>query len=168
MPHPLKPQFRQFAEMERVPVAAVLDSLSPARRGEWQFCLEALDSDEKKRASLVWLLENMSSSDAERIPCLQVMDEIELAHKAREVFPWAKTVDESLFRNFVLPFCVFDEERDDHRTMLFTLASSIVEGVKNVHDAAMLINQRVFDLLGVKYSTERRAPNQCCTGFFFF
>lgn len=48
--------------------------------------------------------------------------------------------------------------------MLFVLASSILEEkCATASEAVLLINQRLFSLLGVKYSTERRLPNQCVT-----
>jgi hypothetical protein len=133
----------------------VWEGVSERRKQEWLFCLEVLSADPQKEKALSFLLCNMPKTDLASLPVTIVMDSIDMAFRARNEFAWCRNLSEEMFFNYVLPYAVFDEERDDWRQMIYPLASSIVHDKANVCDAVIAINERIFDLVGVKYSTER-------------
>jgi dienelactone hydrolase len=97
--------------------------------------------------------------DAEIDPDI-VLDAIDTALGARAKFPWAASVDRDIFLNDVLPYAVIDERRVQVRAQLRRLVEPMVEGCKTAEEAAQAINRTLFTTLGVRYSTQRRAPNQ--------
>ncbi len=141
---------------------AVWASVSAARRREWEFALEAVGG-QAERSALAYLLRHMPREDLARMAVDAVMQTVELALRARAAFPWAGSVSDALFRAYVLPYCVLDEERDEWRPKLFAVAASVVAGARSATEAVQRLNERVFSLLKVVYSTERARPNQCVT-----
>jgi hypothetical protein len=140
----------------------VLAGVSAARKNEWEFALEAVGG-EAQRSALAHLVRHMTKDDLARVPVDVVMQNVELAFRARAEFPWASGVSEALFRAYVLPYCVLDEERDEWRPKLYAVAASVVAGARSASEAVQRLNERVFSILKVVYSTERARPNQCVT-----
>ncbi|HWB18900.1 MAG TPA: transglutaminase-like domain-containing protein, partial [Phycisphaerales bacterium] len=87
-------------------------------------------------------------------------ENLEFAIKARQSFPWAKSLSEDLFLNDVLPYAVLDETREHWRPQLFELSSEIVKGTSNATDAAQALNRELFKKVNVRYSTARAKANQ--------
>ena len=127
---------------------AVLGSVPIGRRREWEFALEAVGG-EAERGALAYLLQHMPKDDVARMAVDVVMQNVELALRARAQFPWARNLSEALFRGYVLPYCVLDEERDEWRPKLFAVAASIVAEARSASEAVQLLNQRIFSLLKV-------------------
>ena len=82
-----------------------------------------------------------------------------LALAARESFPWAKDVSEAMFLNDVLPYAVLDESRERWRGEMFARVVPIVMGCTSMEEAAMRINDELFDVVDVHYNTGRKRPN---------
>ncbi len=116
----------------------------------WSFCLDALSADEKKREALLFLLRNMPGADRAEKMTVLVLEAIDQAFEARNRFPWCRDLSDATFLNYVLPYCVFDEERDENgRQMLSVLAESIVASCNTISEAVMRINKQIFSLLNV-------------------
>ncbi len=151
--------------MEAAQVSAVASvlrgSVSTARSREWEFAVEA--AGEKHGKALLYLLRHMPEADRAHLPVDLLLENVDLAFQARDTFAWAgeAALSEDLFYAYVLPYCVFDEHRDEWRPHLYPLSAEIVAGAKSVSEAVQLINEKIFPAVNVKYSTERRAPNQC-------
>lgn len=91
---------------------------------------------------------------------LELLEEnLFLALAARETFPWAKDVSEEMFLNDVLPYAVVDESRERWRGEMFARVVPIVMGAESMKDAAMSINDELFDVVNVHYNTGRKRPN---------
>ena len=73
---------------------------------------------------------------------------------------WHETVDEELFFNHVLPYASVTESRDDWRRDFYERFKGHVASAKNPGEAAAILNNQIFEDLGVKYSTKRRATDQ--------
>lgn len=107
-----------------------------------------------------FLMANMPEQDRVALDHTFLMENLELALKARTTFPWAKQVPEELFLNDVLPYAVFDESRDPWRADFFEKVSILVEGSATATEAAQRINRDFFNMVNVHYSTDRERPNQ--------
>ncbi|MBB5352886.1 putative esterase [Haloferula luteola] len=107
-----------------------------------------------------FLVESMPAQDREALDSGFLMENLDLALKARETFPWASEVPEALFFNDVLPYAVFDEPRDPWRAEFLEMATPIVEGSETTTEAAQALNREFFKLVNTHYHTERKRTNQ--------
>ena len=118
------------------------------------------DTPRPQRAGLEFLLLNMSEKDLRSLKAEFLLENSELAYKARAEFPWAKAVPDDIFFNNVLPYANVDESRDPWRKELYDLAKPLVKDCKTATEAVMKLNAELFPKLKVGYSTQRKLPNQ--------
>ncbi|MEP2775271.1 MAG: transglutaminase domain-containing protein [Luteolibacter sp.] len=107
-----------------------------------------------------FLVENMPEDDKESLSAEFLNENLDLAFKARETFPWAKDVPEDIFLNDVLPYAVFDEPRDPWRADFFEKAAPLVNDAASAAEAAQILNREFFKLINTHYHTKRKRPNQ--------
>lgn len=140
-----------------------MECLGEERRLELEFAIEAA-GDETQQNGMRFLIENMRQGDLRSLPIDLLLQNVSLAFKARQEYEWCARLPISMFHNYVLPFAVFDEERDDWREELMRVTERIVAGIVDVSEAVALINTHLWDLIGVHYhATKRRVPNQNMT-----
>ena len=107
-----------------------------------------------------FLVENMPAGDRDKVGVVFLTENLDLAMKAREVFPWGKEIPEAIFLNDVLPYAVFDEPRDPWRAEFFEKVSPLVKDAKTITEAVQIINKRFFKLINTHYHTGRKRTNQ--------
>ncbi|WP_338690458.1 transglutaminase domain-containing protein [Haloferula helveola] len=107
-----------------------------------------------------FLVEHMPEKDRESLSAEFLTENLDLALKARETFPWAKEVPEDIFLNDVLPYAVFDEPRDPWRADFLEKATPLVKDAKTATEAAQILNRYFFKLINTHYNTERKRTNQ--------
>jgi hypothetical protein len=107
-----------------------------------------------------FLVAHMPQKDRESLSSAFLIENLDLAVKARESFPWAKKVPEAIFFNDVLPYAVFDEPRDPWRADFLKKATPIVEGAKTASEAAQRLNQSFFKVIQTHYHPGRKRANQ--------
>jgi hypothetical protein len=113
-----------------------------------------------QREGLQFLLENMPRPDLQTLSAAHVLENLALAYEALASAPWAKTIPRELFFNDVLPYACLDERRDAWRKPLRELCLPLVKDCKTPGEAAQRLNQKLFGLVKVKYSTQRRKAQQ--------
>ena len=107
-----------------------------------------------------FLVENMPAEDREKLGAGFLTENLDLALKARETFPWAKTVPQEIFLNDVLPYAVFDEPRDPWRAEFLEKATPLVRDAKTITEAVQALNKEFFKLINTHYHTGRKRTNQ--------
>ncbi len=107
-----------------------------------------------------FLVENMPERDKKSLSKDFLIENLDLAFKARETFPWAKQVPEDIFLNDVLPYAVFDEPRDPWRAEFLEKVTPLVKDATTASEAAQAINRDFFNLINTHYNTKRRRTNQ--------
>lgn len=107
-----------------------------------------------------FLVENMPPEDRKALGVGFLIENLDLALKARERLPWAKGVPEAIFLNDVLPYAVFDEPRDPWRADFFAKAMPLVKDAKTITEAAQALNKEFFKLINTHYDTGRKRTNQ--------
>jgi len=127
-------------------------------RPAWDALLK--DADPEVRECARFLVVTMPEADLERLSAAFVGENIREALAARRAHAWAGSVPWPLFLNDVLPYACLDEDRDPWRADFRRRFGAIVKDAKSRDEAARLVNARIQDEVGVKYSTRRRAPNQ--------
>ncbi len=107
-----------------------------------------------------FLVENMPAGDKAALSAEFLAENLDLAFKAREEFPWAKEVPEEIFLNDVLPYAVFDETREPWRAGFLEKARPIVKDAGTAGEAVQALNREFFNVVKVHYDTGRKMPNQ--------
>jgi poly(3-hydroxybutyrate) depolymerase/transglutaminase-like putative cysteine protease len=134
---------------EAVPVES---EIFVARAGE-------VHGDLGRRAAW-FLLDNRPLRDRGCLSSEFLLTNLDLALRARELFPWARGVSEPMFLNDVLPYASLDESRDEWRTRFFPLAAELVRDCKTATEAAQVLNRDLFNRLNVHYNLKRKRNNQ--------
>lgn len=107
-----------------------------------------------------FLVDNMPPADREKLPAAFLLENLDLALKARTEFSWAKQVPEDIFLNDVLPYAVFDEPRDPWRADFYARSREWVKDAHSATEAAQILNRELFKQVNVHYNTGRKRPNQ--------
>ncbi len=115
---------------------------------------------EEQRKGMAFLIANMPDRDLKSLHADFLLENVDLAYKARNETAWGKQVPEEVFLNNVLPYANVDESRDPWRKDLYELCLPLVKDCKTPSEAAMKLNSTVFTKLKVRYSTQRKQANQ--------
>lgn len=118
------------------------------------------DSPPAQRPGMEFLVANMPDTDLTTLKADFLLENLSLAYKARNEVPWGKKIPDDIFFNNVLPYANVNESRDPWRKEMLELCLPIVKDCKTPAEAAQKLNRTVFDKLKVKYSTERKKPDQ--------
>jgi transglutaminase-like putative cysteine protease len=111
-----------------------------------------------RAARFLW--DAMPAADRASVPPEWLAENLDLAFRARDLFPWGRAIPEERFLNDVLPYAFLDEPRSRWRRELMEIAGPLVAGCGTASDAAAALNRELFDRVGVRYSTGRARPNQ--------
>lgn len=115
---------------------------------------------ESQRKGLQFLLENMPPNDLQALSVGFLLENLSLAYEAFNKARWRDQISDELFLNEILPFACLNERRDSWRRLLYTQCSPMVENCRTPAEAAQRLNQKLFGVLKVKYSTQRKKPDQ--------
>ncbi|MDB4331752.1 polyhydroxyalkanoate depolymerase [bacterium] len=113
-----------------------------------------------QRAGMEFLIAHMPDQDLQSLKTDFLLDNLDLAYKAWSEAPWREQVSEELFFNNVLPYANVNEQRDSWREDFYTKCKPIIVGAKTPSEAAVLLNQKLFKQLNVRYSTKRNRADQ--------
>ncbi len=112
------------------------------------------------RRAMEFLVENMPEVDMKSLKGDYLLENVALAFEAFDAAPWAKQVPQDIFLNDVLPYASLNEKRDDWRGKLRDIAAPIVKDCKTPGEAAQALNRQLFRIVKVRYSTQRKKPDQ--------
>lgn len=110
--------------------------------------------------SAVFLIANMPPRDLKSLKADFLLSEIELAHRALEAAPWKDAIPREIFLNNILPYVSINERRDAWRKDFRDRFASLIEGAKTPAQAAAMLNQKLYPMVKVKYSTQRAKADQ--------
>jgi len=114
-----------------------------------------LDSlDMQHREAMQFLYAYMPYSDIADYSPEFFMNQVDYAFRAREEFPWGKSVPEDVFRHFVLVYRVNNENLDSARQVFFNELKPRLEGL-SMHDAALEVNHWCHEHVAYRASDDR-------------
>jgi hypothetical protein len=119
-----------------------------------------LAAPEAQRAGYQFLLENMPRTDLKTLPPSLLVENTALAYEVMGKVPWAKSIPNDIFLNEILPYCNINETRESWRKSLHDLCWPLVKDCRTPGEAAQKLNQKLFGLVHVKYSTGRKKADQ--------
>ncbi len=112
------------------------------------------------RPGLAFLLRHMPARDLRSLPADYLLENVRYAYRAWREAPWHKQVSEPMFFNYILPYANVSERRDRWRREFYRRFKPLVREARSPAEAAVILNRKIFPLLGVKYSTARRRADQ--------
>ncbi|MCP4834871.1 MAG: hypothetical protein GY895_08910 [Phycisphaera sp.] len=115
---------------------------------------------DEQRDAMKWLVARMPADDLRTLDADFLVENCRLAFEARSSPPWGDSVPEAIFLDAVLPYAVINERRDDWRADFRARFEPLVSEASTPSEAAALLNQRIFPMVGVKYSTKRPKADQ--------
>ncbi|MCP3916334.1 MAG: polyhydroxyalkanoate depolymerase [bacterium] len=115
---------------------------------------------EDQCSGLRWLVEHMPADDLKTLGADYLVENCTLAYEAWRASPWKDQLGEELFLDAVLPYASINERRDAWRADFRSRFAPLVKDAKSPGEAAAILNNEVFGLVGVKYSTKRRKADQ--------
>lgn len=133
--------------------------LAGDNRSEIEGALQGLTDEQKE--GMQFLIENMPLRDLTSLKASFLQEHVRLAYEAFNKAPWKEQVPKDIFLNNVLPYAVINERRDAWREDFINRFSPLVAEAKTSGQAGVILNQKIFGMLKVKYSTGRRKADQC-------
>jgi len=112
------------------------------------------------KEGMAFLIANMPQRDLSSLSAEFLLENVEYAYKARNRFPWAKALPDSVFLNDVLPYVSMNERRDNWRKDFYERFSKYVESCKDIRCAIDSVNKNIRDEVKVDYNTKRKKPDQ--------
>ncbi|MEZ6118458.1 MAG: transglutaminase-like domain-containing protein [Pirellulaceae bacterium] len=128
-------------------------------RSELEKALQEAQSDEEVRA-VKFLIANMPETDLQSLSADYLLKNVRFAFKAKHQFPWGKNIPMEIFLNDVVPYASINERRDDWREDFYNRFAPLVKDCKTASEAAQKLNENVFGIVNVKYSTRRKKADQ--------
>ena len=113
-----------------------------------------------QREGMEFLISHMPERDLNEVTADFLLENVDLAYQAWRESPWKSQVSEELFLNNVLPYASINERRDNWRKTFYKLFAPMVKDAKTPGEAAVILNNKMYEYLNVKYSTKRAKADQ--------
>lgn len=127
-------------------------------RGEIQAALDG--SPKAQREGMQFLVTHMPDQDLKTLSAQFLLENLSLAYQAREESAWKAKIPHEIFLNNVLPYACINERRDRWRKDFHDRFLPVIKDVQSPGMAAAKLNQNIFKLTKVKYSTKRAKADQ--------
>lgn len=167
------PRLSRAPDMERgstnyPPAGPLAQSLATERRRDVAIALQKADNNRceiltalravkpEHREAMAFLVANMPERDLTTLRREFLVENVELAYKAREEVPWGKEIPDEVFLNDVLPYANVNERRDNWRKDLHDRFIARAKECRTPGEAALRLNKEVLQALAVKYHPTKR------------
>lgn len=117
-------------------------------------------AQEEQKEGVAFLISYMPERDLKELKADFLLENVEYAYKAREQYPWAKNVPDSIFLNEVLPYVSMNETREGWRKDFYDRFSKYVVNCKTIFEAIDSVNRNIRNEVMVDYNTKREKPDQ--------
>ena len=118
------------------------------------------DVPEDQRPGMQFLITNMPDRDLKSLSAEFLLENVHFAYTAWKQSPWKDDLPEEIFFNNVLPYANINEGRDRWRKDFYERFMPLIQEAKSPAQAAAILNQQIFPLLKVRYSTQRKKADQ--------
>jgi predicted peptidase len=113
-----------------------------------------------QRQAMHWLVQQMPRTDLTSLDSEYLLENARLAVEARRYTRWKQTIPDEIFLDAVLPYATINERRDRWRADFRERFLPLVAESTSPSEAAATLNQKIFEMVGVKYSTKRPKADQ--------
>lgn len=113
-----------------------------------------------QQEGMQFLIGHMPDRDLQTLSADFLLENVHLAYDAWESAPWRADVPKEIFLNNILPYANVTEQRDRWRRDFRERFAPLVKDAPSPGRAAAILNQQIFSILNVRYSTQRAKPDQ--------
>ncbi len=138
----------------------VASALTKAGKNAGQLTQALQAVSPRQREGMEFLIAHMPQVDLESLTSEFLVDNVRDAYETLEAAPWRDSIPKDIFFNNVLPYASINERRDNWRSDFRKRFGHLVKEAKTPGHAAALLNQRLYPLVKVKYSTQRKKADQ--------
>jgi hypothetical protein len=122
---------------------------------------EALENCTKEQSEgMLFLLKNMPERDLQSLSSEFLLDNIKLSYSILDSVRWGKEIPKEIFLNYVLPYVNLHERRDNWREDFYNKFYPLIKNSETPSEAVLYLNEKVWDILNVHYSTKRPKADQ--------
>ncbi len=111
-------------------------------------------------SGMEWLIEHMPMEDLKTLSAEFLLTNCDLAYQSINDAPWGSEIPKEVFFDAILPYANVNERREDWRSDFSVRFADIIKDAQTPSEAAVLLNQEIFNRVGVKYSTKRPKADQ--------
>lgn len=115
---------------------------------------------EDQKEGLQFLLENMPERDLKNLSAEFLLENLNYAYKVMHEVKWGSEIPKEIFLNYVLPYASLHERRDNWRKDFYDQFFPLVKNLDSPSEATLLLNDKVWDIVNVRYSTKRPKADQ--------
>ena len=122
---------------------------------------KALDNVPADQAeAMQFLIRYMPERDLKTLSADFLLENVEYAFKALNESAWKENISNDMFYNNILPYYCINERRDNFRKDFYARFKPLIAEAKTPGRAAVILNQKIYKLLNVKFSRRRKKPDQ--------
>jgi hypothetical protein len=114
----------------------------------------------KQQEGMEFLVAFMPIGDLQSLSAEFLLQHVEYAYKAWREATWGESITKDIFLNNILPYSNITETRESWRKDFYERFRAIVKDSSTPGEAAVKLNQEIFKITNVKYSTSRKRPDQ--------
>ena len=148
------------AQTSKTSSAALTQAFKDAKANRSQIEKAAHDAPADQQAAMHWLITHMPQRDLEQLSAQFLLENCDEAYRAWRSAPWHDAISPEMFLDCILPYACLNETRDEWRTALRERCAPLIADAKSPSEAAAILNNKLFALIGVKYSTKRKQADQ--------
>jgi predicted esterase len=121
----------------------------------------AIDKVPDSQIEGLWfLIAYMPERDLKSLSADFLLSNVNFAYRAWNEAPWKDRIPKEIFQNDVLPYASINERRDNWREDFYTRFKPLVAKAQSPTEAAIILNQKIFNLLNVRFSRKRPKADQ--------
>jgi len=129
-----------------------------ANRPQIEEALSKVPADQ--REGMRFLVAHMPDQDLASLSAEFLLNNVRYAYQAFNEAPWKDRVPKEVFFNYVLPYASINERRDDWRKDFYEKFKPLIAGITESGKAGAKLNEKVFPLVKVRFSRNRRKADQ--------
>ncbi|MCF7740559.1 MAG: transglutaminase-like domain-containing protein, partial [Candidatus Marinimicrobia bacterium] len=150
----------------------IIKKMPEVYREDVEFAIQRADSNspeiikflkninKKHRKSAAFLVANMPERDLKNLTADFLQENLSWSYKALDKSNWSEEIPDDIFRNYILPYANVNERRDNWRRDFHSRFYPLVKNIEKPGGAAVELNKRIWDMIGVHYTTDRPKPDQ--------
>ncbi|MGK0265593.1 MAG: pimeloyl-ACP methyl ester carboxylesterase [Planctomycetota bacterium] len=116
--------------------------------------------DGAERQAYEFLLAHMPKHDFANVQPALLLENVRLGQAVRASVPWGAGLSDEQFHNYVVPYAQANETRESWRPEMVAKFLPLVKDCKTAGEAARKLNETIFNMVSVHYSTKRRRADQ--------
>ena len=109
---------------------------------------------------LLFLLKYMPERDLKSLSSEFLLENIDYSYRVMNEVKWGGRIPNEIFLNYILPYSNLHERRDDWRKDFYTKFLPLVRGLDSPSEAVLKLNNDIWDIINVEYSTKRPKADQ--------